>query len=617
MFHRYRVRLTVGIAFTLLGSLRAPASLAGEFDPHSAARPEECRVEHLSLDLDVDFTAKQLYGRATLRLERAPDARELWLDTRGLSIESVTLEDGSLAKWEFLEEEPFLGQPMRIELDRDTSVVHIDYRTGPGAEALLWVDPEQTRGGHSPFVFSQSQTVFARSWIPIQDSPGLRFPYDATLHVPTGLLAVMSAQNPTVRREDGIYHFEMSDPVPAYLVALAVGDLEFRGYDDRTGVYAEPEMIDAAAWEFAQTPEMMASMERLFGPYRWGRYDILVLPPYFPFGGMENPRLTFATPTVLAGDRSLVSLIAHELAHSWSGNLVTNKSWEHFWLNEGLTVYLERRVMEELHGLEYSGMLEQLGFGDWLRDVESLGADHPNTALRVELDGLDPESGFTDVAYERGYFFFRLLENDMGRVRLDAFLSTYFEDNAFGSMDTDGFVTVLRATLTDEAYGRLKITDWIDGRGMPENTPRPRDGGFDRVRDAIAAWSSTQDAAALQVDGWSSHHWVQFLRDLPGTPTADALGRLDARFGLSQSKNSEILHVWLLRSIDAWYEPAFESLQEFLLGMGRRKFLSPLYTRLASTDRGLAFAREIYAHARPRYHPLAAKSIDRILEQGR
>ncbi|HEX9641311.1 MAG TPA: leukotriene A4 hydrolase C-terminal domain-containing protein, partial [Candidatus Krumholzibacteria bacterium] len=337
----------------------------------------------------------------------------------------------------------------------------------------------------------------------------------------------------------------------------------------------------------------------------------------FPFGGMENPRLTFATPTVLAGDRSLVSLIAHELAHSWSGNLVTNKSWEHFWLNEGLTVYLERRVMEELHGLEYSGMLEQLGFGDWLRDVESLGADHPNTALRVELDGLDPESGFTDVAYERGYFFFRLLENDMGRVRLDAFLSTYFEDNAFGSMDTDGFVTVLRATLTDEAYGRLKITDWIDGRGMPENTPRPRDGGFDRVRDAIAAWSSTQDAAALQVDGWSSHHWVQFLRDLPGTPTADALGRLDARFGLSQSKNSEILHVWLLRSIDAWYEPAFESLQEFLLGMGRRKFLSPLYTRLASTDRGLAFAREIYAHARPRYHPLAAKSIDRILEQGR
>jgi aminopeptidase N len=617
VFHRYRVRLTVGIAFTLLGSLRAPASLAGEFDPHSAARPEECRVEHLSLDLDVDFTAKQLYGRATLRLERAPDARELWLDTRGLSIESVTLEDGSLAKWEFLEEEPFLGQPMRIELDRDSSVVHIDYRTGPGAEALLWVDPEQTRGGHSPFVFSQSQTVFARSWIPIQDSPGLRFPYDATLHVPTGLLAVMSAQNPTVRREDGIYHFEMSDPVPAYLVALAVGDLEFRGYDDRTGVYAEPEMIDAAAWEFAQTPEMMASMERLFGPYRWGRYDILVLPPYFPFGGMENPRLTFATPTVLAGDRSLVSLIAHELAHSWSGNLVTNKSWEHFWLNEGLTVYLERRVMEELHGLEYSGMLEQLGFGDWLRDVESLGADHPNTALRVELDGLDPESGFTDVAYERGYFFFRLLENDMGRVRLDAFLSTYFEDNAFGSMDTDGFVTVLRATLTDEAYGRLKITDWIDGRGMPENTPRPRDGGFDRVRDAIAAWSSTQDAAALQVDGWSSHHWVQFLRDLPGTPTADALGRLDARFGLSQSKNSEILHVWLLRSIDAWYEPAFESLQEFLLGMGRRKFLSPLYTRLASTDRGLAFAREIYAHARPRYHPLAAKSIDRILEQGR
>lgn len=588
-----------------------------DVDPSSWARPEEVRVEHLELDLTVDFEAKVLRGRASLALDRAPGADELWLDSWDLDIEKITLGDGGEAKWEYGESVPFLGQALRVELGPDTEVVHIDYASRPGAGALLWLEPEQTHGGRHPFLFSQSQTVLARSWIPIQDSPGIRFSYEATIRVPSELLALMSAVNPTERNEEGVYRFVMSEPVPAYLVALAVGELEFGELGPRSGVYAEPGMLEASVYEFGQTPAMMTAVEALYGDYRWGRYDILVLPPYFPYGGMENPRLTFVTPTVIAGDRSLVSLIAHELAHSWSGNLITNRSWEDFWLNEGFTVYLERRVMEEIEGPDYAGMLEQLGYGDWLDELEEYGADSPLTALKVQLDGIDPEEGLTNVAYEKGYFFLRRLEDTIGRDRLDAFLKSYFDAHAFESMDTEGFLQILRDELGSDAesvFETVGVHEWIYEPGMPENTPHPRDVAFQSVREALGRIGDNGPEAEFDSDGWTSHHWQEFLRGLPSGWTAEELARLDARFSFSETGNSEILHEWLLHSIDAWYEPAFPALENFLLGMGRRKFLRPLYERLATTERGTELAREIYAQARPRYHPIATRTIDGILE---
>ena len=287
----------------------------------------------------------------------------------------------------------------------------------------------------------------------------------------------MSAENPTAVNAEAVYSFAMPHPVPSYLLALAVGELEFRplGGSPRAGVYAEPPVVEKAAAEFADTEKMIAAAEALYGPYRWGRYDLLVLPPSFPFGGMENPRLTFATPTIIAGDRSLVSLVAHELAHSWSGNLVTNATWNDFWLNEGFTTYFEMRIMEAVYGREHSEMLAALAHQDLADAVAEAGATSPDTHLRLNLAGRNPDEGVTSIPYDKGYFFLRLIEETVGREAWDAFLRGYFDTFAFQSMDTDGFLAYLREKLLAGRPGveeKLQIAAWVDGPGIPANCPQ-------------------------------------------------------------------------------------------------------------------------------------------------
>ena len=605
---------------TRLGLLAAALSLAqaaAASDPHSYGRPDEIAVDHLRLDLTVDFEQQYLTGSAWLTLRHHGAADSLWLDTMDLTIASIQV-DGKEVHWRTTPRSEVLGSGLVLPVTPSAREVRIDYRSAKDARALLWLAPAQTSGQRNPFVFSQNQSIHARSWIPIQDSPGVRFSYEATLRVPVGLLALMSAVNPTQVAADGIYHFEMRQPIPAYLVALAVGELVFEPFDARSGVYAEPELLAAAAHEFAQTPQMMTAVESLYGAYAWGRYDLLVLPPYFPFGGMENPCLSFITPTLLAGDRSLVTLIAHELAHSWSGNLVTNRTWEDFWLNEGMTVYLERRAMERIEGPVYAGMLEKLGYGDLQAQVEELGAESPDTALKLTLRDRDPEEAMTDIAYEKGYFFLRRIEELVGRQRFDAFLKHYFAQYAFGSIDTESWLTLLRRELVSEAeLAALDVSAWVYASGMPPQLPMPRDDAFEPVRAALAALAAGKPAAKLNTEGWTSHHWVEFLRGLPERMPERRLAELDASFQFTQTGNAEVLQVWLLHSIRNWYEPALPRLEEFLTGMGRRKFLRPLYTELARSDAGRELAERIYEVARPRYHPLATRSLDVLLGQGR
>ncbi len=598
----------------------AAATAAAVDDPHSYARPWEVAVEHLSLDLGVDFERRVLAGRASLRLDRRTDADTLVLDTRGLTVSAVTLDDGEAAAFELGDEEPFLGRPLTVALRPGTEVVHVDYATGPGADAVQWLAPEQTAGGEHPFLFTQSQAILARTWVPLQDTPSVRFTYDATVRVPAGLLAVMSAENPTETSADGVYRFTMPQPIPSYLMALAVGDLEFRALDERSGVYAEPEVVEAAAWEFAETGEMIDTAETLYGPYRWGRYDLLVLPPSFPFGGMENPRLTFATPTILAGDRSLVALVAHELGHSWSGNLATNATWDDFWLNEGFTVYVERRLMEALRGREYAEMHAALGRRDLVDTIERIGRDDPNTALHLDLAGHDPDDGMTDVAYEKGYLFLRMLEEAVGRERWDPFLRRWFDDHAFESVTSEAWLDYLRAELLAPAGvdpESLHLRAWVYEPGLPENAPEPRTERFAAVEAQAERWLAGElEAAALDTADWTSHEWLHFIRGLPDDLTAERLAALDAAFGFTGSGNSEVLAAWFLHAIAADYEPAYPALERFLTGMGRRKFLTPLYGALARTPEGRERALAIYRQARPGYHPLAQSSIDELLGIG-
>ena len=625
----YRLLFSIVAVITLVMTVNAQ-------DYHSYANPESVRVRHVDLDWDVLFDQKTLKGSATLTVERiSPDA-PLILDTRELRIEKVeTSADGTryqAGTFTLGNNDKILGAPLTIPLPAKATRVRIFYATSPGASGLQWLAPAQTAGKQNPFLFTQSEAIHARSWIPLQDSPGVRITYAAHVRTPRNLLAVMSAENLSGAARDGDYRFRMPQAIPSYLIALAVGDLQFKSLGPRTGVYAEPPTLALAARELSDTEKMVVATERLYGPYRWGRYDILVLPPSFPYGGMENPRLTFATPTILAGDKSLVSLIAHELAHSWSGNLVTNATWRDFWLNEGFTTYLERRILEAVYGRPREEMEAALGLRDLNEEIATL--EDRDEILHIDLKGRDPDDGSTDIPYEKGALFLRHLEETFGRARFDQFLKGYFNHFAFQSITTDQFEDYLKQHLLNAnptLASRVPVDEWINRPGLPASAPQPTSPAFAKVEEQAKRWLDGQTSAAqIPTARWTTHEWLQFLRYVqdslvraqPSPPAANmrrespasAMAELDRTFHLTRSGNSEIAFQWLLMSIRNRYEPAYPRLEEFLMTIGRRKFIKPLYEELAKTPEGKERAVAIYRRARPTYHPIAVTSIDDVLK---
>jgi leukotriene A-4 hydrolase/aminopeptidase len=591
-------------------------------DFHSYANPGDVRVRHLDADWEVLFDQKVFKGIAVLTVERVSQNKQapLILDTRNLNIEKVeTSADGANynpATFTVGSVDKILGAPLTIQLPEKVSHVRIKYSTDPGASGVQWLAPSQTAGKKDPFVFTQSEAIHARSWIPLQDTPQVRITYTARVHTPRNLLAVMSAENDPHTPRDGDYRFTMRQAIPSYLIALAVGDLKFRPLGPRTGVYAEPLVVDKAAREFSDTENMVRATEGLYGPYRWGRYDLLVLPPSFPYGGMENPRLTFATPTVLAGDKSLVSLVAHELAHSWSGNLVTNATWSDFWLNEGFTVYLERRILEAVYGRAREEMEAVLGRHDLEEELATL--DARDQILHIDLKGRDPDAGSTDIPYEKGALFLRQLEETFGRARFDRFLRSYFDHFAFQSITTEMFREYLQANLLNrypKLAAKVPVDEWINRPGIPGNAPKPTSTAFTRVEEQAKRWLHGEiSTSQIEAAKWTTHEWLHFLKSLPQELDRKKMEELDQTFHLTSSGNSEIAFQWLVMSIRNRYEPAYPRLDEFLTSIGRRKFIKPLYEELAKTAEGKERALAIYRRARPTYHPIAVASVDEVLK---
>jgi len=582
-------------------------------DQHSHARPQEAVITHLDLDLKVDMAAHRIEGTATYAIQ-APQADSIVFDTDGLEITGVTLADGTDAPFT-LGEPGLLGRALTVHLPKGTDHLSIRYSTGAEARALQWLDPQQTADKKKPFLFTQGQAILTRTWIPIQDSPGIRITYNATVQVPSDLMAVMSATNPQKRSADGRYAFTMEQPIPPYLIALAVGDLAFRSLGDRTGVYAEPGVVDKAAWEFADMEARVKAAEELYGPYRWGRYDVIVLPPSFPFGGMENPMLTFATPTIIAGDRSLTALIAHELAHSWSGNLVTNATWNDFWLNEGFTVYFEKRICEKIYGKDYADMLALLGRQDLDRTIADIAqSQHPeDTRLQLDLTGRDPDDGMTDVAYEKGYAFLRLIEEKVGRAEFDVFLRNYFDAHAFQSMTTERFLALLEERLLVPNKVEMNTSAWVYGDGLPKEAITPVSQRFVNVEGAIDRWTKGAKATDLGATDWSAFERLHFLRHLPSGLAPDRLTELDQAFRFTGSGNAEVAAAWYEVSINNGYTKPYASMEQFLVNVGRRKFLLPLYSALARTESGKLEALAIYTKARPNYHSVSVRTLDELL----
>jgi len=584
---------------------------------HSFAHPNKAVVTHLNLDVNVDFDNQIISGSATYDIDVASGETRIAFDTRNLEITSVSVDGEETKNWWLGEEKPFMGVPLEVEISDASKVVSIVYATAKGAEALQWLSPQQTAGKEHPFLFTQSQAILARSWLPCQDSPGIRYTYEATVKVPKDLMALMSATNPTEIDSTGVYHFEMKQPIPSYLMALSVGDLRFAPIGDETGVYAEPSVLESAAYEFADMQKMLEAAEALYGDYAWERYDVIVLPPSFPFGGMENPRLTFATPTILAGDRSLTALVAHELAHSWSGNLVTNSTWNDFWLNEGFTVYFERRIMEDVYGKDYANMLAILGWQDLQHTLEDFKDTPDDTKLKLDLDNRDPDDGMSDIAYEKGYFLLRTLEENVGREKFDVFLKDHFTNNAFQTMTTETFLDNLKAQLfdgSDEKYAELKVKDWVYRPGLPSNVVAVESPLFAQVEAQLELFLTTGQTEMMDTANWTTHQWLHFLRTMPEAVSMEHLTALDKSFGFTKTGNSEIAAEWFVLAIENDYRTADAAIEGFLIRVGRRKFLTPIYGALVTADPTMERARSIYEKARPNYHSVSTNTLDEMLD---
>jgi leukotriene-A4 hydrolase len=590
-------------------------------DVHSLSNSRQVRVTTLDLDLNVHFDKKILKGTAKLGFTPIDEkADALVLDTRKLQIDKAELsEDGThwgATRFAIGKEDPILGSALSISITPSARYVRIAYQTDPAASGLQWLTPEQTAGKKTPFVYSQSEAIHARSWIPIQDTPSVRVTYSARIHTTSDAFAVMSAFNAPNSLKVGDYAFQLGNPIPAYLIALAAGDIGYKSTGRRSAIYAEPQVLDAAAREFEDMGKMLDAAEELFGPYRWDRYDVLVLPPSFPFGGMENPRLTFATPTVLSGDKSLVSLVVHEMAHSWSGNLVTNATWSDFWLNEGYTVYLERRILEHLYGKDRAEMEAALGRQELEQEMAHLAPR--DQILHIDLKGRDPDDGATSVPYEKGYLFLAYLEKVFGRERFDNYLRSYFDKYSFQSITTETAIAFMKATLFEQnpdLAKQIPLDEWINKAGIPPTAPRIHSKLFDQVDAAAKSWiAGSDDEAVSKSAKWSTQEWLRFLRQMPPTLGTSGMQRIDTAFHLTKSGNDEILADWLLMAVKFHYEPAYPKMTEFLETVGRRKYIKPIYEELVKTPQGRERALRIYRVARPAYHPIAQTTIDGILK---
>ena len=596
-------------------------------DAHSYSNVSKINTVHLSLELDVNFKNKSIYGVARHQMRNSGIDTAIF-DIKGLDIQKVTLgKKGFEINTDFIigKEDSILGAPLSVKIQDTTKLINIYYKTTAHSDAIDWLDSNMTQGKKLPFLYTQGEAILTRTWIPTQDTPSNRITYSADVTVPKELMALMSAENPTVKNDSGFYHFEMKQAIPVYLIALAVGNLEYRKLGSNCGVYAEPQLVRQAAWEFNDLRKMIQAAESIYGKYQWEQYDIVMLPYSFPFGGMENPRLTFANPTLISGDRSLVSVIAHELAHSWSGNLVTNNSWDDFWLNEGFTVYFEHRIMEKLYGKDVSDMLAIIEFQELEAEIKEMNqGDYPNDSfLKIDLAGRNPDDGMTTIPYVKGAFFLKTLEELVGREKFDIFLKSYFNKFQFQTVNTEQFIQFLDAKLLNPNNLKFNTNEWIYEKGIPKNCVRIESERLNAAEKMASDFVAGKNIfrikkknkfVPLKRESLTTQEWMAFVRALPRDLPNEKMKLFDQKLNFKTWSNSEVATEWYILGIESGYKAIQAPLDRFLNKVGRRKYLLPLYKSLAKKPEDLLWAQEVYLRARPNYHAISKSTVDGLLD---
>lgn len=586
-------------------------------DEHTFSKPDQAVVKHLDLDINVNFDTQTISGKASWQIDNISKGNEIIFDENTLTITKVTLgDDEKETKFELGKEVELHGKPLHITIEPNTTKVNIYYNTNKGAVALQWLTPKQTADKKKPFLFSQGESIWSRTWIPCQDSPGIRFTYNAKVTVPKDLMAVMSAVNPQQKNDTGIYTFKQDKAIPSYLMAIAVGDIEFKSIDNRTGVYAEPSVLKKAAWEFSELGKMVAAAEKLYGPYRWGRYDVLVLPPSFPYGGMENPNLTFLTPGVIAGDRSLTSLLAHELGHSWSGNLVTNATWDDIWLNEGFTTYVEHRIGEAIFGKKEAEMQDVLTRKVLDDSMLEFGNTNPDTRLKVDLAGRNPDDGISEIPYEKGYNFLKVVEEAVGREKFDIFIKNYFDAHAFKSITTEDFIAYFNENLikNDKVLAeKIKAEDWIYKPGIPANIVTAVSEDFNAIDAIQKSWRKTGIKGLSQKIKTTTEkqHFIDYL---PEDIMPKEMAAIDAEFNFTKGGNFVIKRQWFVPAMRSQYTVAYPAIEQFMIATSRTGSLMTLYKQMIKTPEGKIWAKKIFDKAKSGYHATTIQSVEGLLK---
>lgn len=588
-------------------------------DRDSYANFNQVRTQQLTLNLTVDFTRQRLSGYVEHELQwLEPTARRITLDSKELEISKVEFQDAQ-QQWQRAAYligvgDSLRGQPLKIQLPQQSHKIRIHYATKPSATALQWLSAAQSTEKKQPFLYTQSQAIHARSWIPLQDTPAVRVTYQANILIPSYLKAVMSADLLQATPEKGQYQFQMTQPVPSYLIALAVGDLQFKAIDSRSGVYGESAWLDEAVKEFADVSKLVDAANRLYGQFAWGRYYLLVLPSSFPFGGMEYPRIAFVTPTVLTGDRSLVNMVAHEMAHAWAGNLVTNANWQNLWLNEGMTSYVENRLMAEVYGQKRADQELALNVAELQKEIAKMPA--AETRLWSPWHAADPEKAFNQIAYTKGQLFLRWLATQAGTETFDLYLRGYFQRHAFQSLDTEQFLDDLQRHLIQPKelpISKAQLSEWIEGQGVPTFAVMPPVDTFSHVDDVMQIWLAQQlPLSTLKTREWSVQDWIYFLRKLPRQLSEAQLAELESNYGFSSSQNAELFTEWALLVVPLRHPLIDEPLKKFLKSVGRIRYLEPLYRMLSTNDQKREWMRKVYREARSSYHPQAQLILDQI-----